>query len=60
MAHGKYHFLDVGNQMYGDCIVVEFVAVRGLIDGSHEKDFEGKPGFDSTPEQLKPRRTRSR
>lgn len=51
-SNGKYHFLDVGAQKYGDCIVVEFGSVRVLIDGSHEKDFEGQAGFDSTPEQL--------
>jgi beta-lactamase superfamily II metal-dependent hydrolase len=51
-TRGKYHFLDVGNQKYGDCILVEFGDVRVLIDGSHEKDFEGQEGFDSTPEQL--------
>ena len=51
-TQGKYHFLDVGAQKYGDCILVEFGALRVLIDGSHEKDFEGQTGYDSTPEQL--------
>ncbi len=49
---GRYHFLDVGEQKYGDCIVVEFGQTRVLIDGSHEKDFFGQDGFESTPEQL--------
>lgn len=49
---GTYHFLDVGAQKYGDCILVEFGKIRVLIDGSHEGDFHGQEGFKSTPEQL--------
>lgn len=52
-TRGTYTFLDVGALRYGDCIVVQFGSVRVLIDGSHEKDFDGQDGYDSTPEQLK-------
>ena len=51
-VRGKYHFLDVGAEKYGDCILVEFGSTRILIDGSHERDFVGQNGYTSTPEQL--------
>ncbi len=51
-VRGKYHFLDVGAEKYGDCILVEFGRVRVLIDGSHEKDFAGQEGYLSVPDQL--------
>jgi len=51
--HGTYHFLDVGGEKYGDCVLVQFGDVRVLIDGSHVKDYEGQTGYDSIPEQLK-------
>lgn len=50
--HGIYHFLDVGGLKYGECTLVEFGAIRILIDGSHSKDFEGQDGYRSIPEQL--------
>lgn len=51
--HGVYHFLDVGGQKYGECILVRFGDVNVLIDGSHEKDFDGQEGYDSIPDQLR-------
>lgn len=52
-ATGIYHFLDVGGIKYGDCILVEFGAVRILIDGSHVNDYRGQAGYQSIPQQLK-------
>lgn len=51
-VHGTYHFLDVGDQKYGECTLVVFGDVRILIDGGHIKDFEGQEGHPSIPEQL--------
>lgn len=51
-ANGVYHFLDVGEKPYGDCILIEFGALRVLIDGSHVGDFEGQVGHDSIPLQI--------
>ncbi|SOD24101.1 Metallo-beta-lactamase superfamily protein [Variovorax sp. YR752] len=51
-ALGEYHFLDVGDQQYGECIVVIFGDVRILIDGSHQGDFRGRNGHKSIPDQL--------
>lgn len=53
VAAGRYHFLDVGTQRYGDCVVVEFGSCRVLIDGGHDEDFDGQEGSQSTKEQLK-------
>ena len=49
---GEYHFLDVGAEKYGECILVIFGDVRILIDGSHQGDFRGRNGHDSIPAQL--------
>jgi len=50
--NGTYHFLDVGGLKYGECTLVEFGDTRILIDGSHDKDFEGQNGYPSIPEQI--------
>jgi beta-lactamase superfamily II metal-dependent hydrolase len=50
--HGTYHFLDVGGVKYGECTLVEFGAIRILIDGSHVQDFAGQSGYEPIPEQL--------
>lgn len=49
---GTYHFLDVGDTKYGDCILAEFGDIRVLIDGSHIGDFKGQDGHLSVPQQL--------
>lgn len=51
-AAGAYHFLDMGDTKYGECILVEFGATRILIDGGHTGDFKGQDGYASIPEQL--------
>lgn len=52
LARGEYHFLDVGDAKYGECIVVVFGGKRILIDGSHQQDYRGQNGFRSIPRQL--------
>src|SRR5918993_1907733 len=52
VGNGTYHFLDVGGLKYGECTLVEFGSIRILIDGSHDKDFEGQRGYRSIPDQL--------
>ena len=52
LRKGIYHFLDVGDTKYGDCILVEFGDIRVLIDGSHIGDFKGQAGHLSVPQQL--------
>lgn len=49
---GEYHFLDVGDEKYGECILVVFGEIRILIDGSHQGDFRGRNGHKSIPDQL--------
>lgn len=46
------HLLDMGSQMYGDCLLCRFGNTTILIDGGHSSDFEGQEGFNSIPEQL--------
>lgn len=48
----KVHLLDVGKQIYGDSILCQLGSELILIDGGHEKDFEGQPGCKSIPQQL--------
>lgn len=52
LTAGEYHFLDVGDEKYGECILVVFGDVRVLIDGSHQGDFKGRNGHQSIPDQL--------
>jgi len=46
------HLLDMGNQMYGDCLLCRFGGKNILIDGGHSSDFDGQEGFVSIPDQL--------
>ena len=46
------HVLDMGRQMYGDCLLIEDGDTRILIDGGHQSDYEGQDGYDSIPAQL--------
>ena len=49
---GTYHFLDMGNTQYGECIVAIFDTKKILIDAGHRGDLKGQQGFRSIPEQL--------
>lgn len=51
-AHGIYHFLDMGREKYGDCILAVFGNAHILIDGGHRSDFKGQTDFTSIPQQL--------
>lgn len=51
-VRGEYHFLDVGDERYGECILVVFGNVRILIDGSHRADIKSRNGRPSIPNQL--------
>ncbi|MDY0870745.1 ComEC/Rec2 family competence protein [Dongia rigui] len=50
--NGTYHFLDVGDEKYGECTLVIFGKTRVLIDGSHRGDVVGRNGRPSIPDQL--------
>src|SRR5688572_29068417 len=53
MAAGlRIHALDMGDRMYGDCLLVEGGGRTVLIDGGHDNDFQGQEGFESIPDQL--------
>lgn len=51
-ADVSIYALDMGNQMYGDCLLVVSGKTSILIDGGHSSDFVGQKGFDSIPAQL--------
>ena len=48
----KIHALDMGSQMYGDCLLIQKGRTTILVDGGHQSDFEGQEGYASIPEQL--------
>lgn len=48
----KVTLLDMGDEKYGDCIVVEHKNVRILVDGGHIRDFEQRGETPSIPDQL--------
>lgn len=49
----KIHFLDVGLEKYGDCILIESNGQHILIDGAHHGDGVNRGlGRPSIPEQL--------
>lgn len=52
VVDGEYHFLDVGDEKYGECILVVFGKLRILIDGSHRGDIRSRNGRPSIPDQL--------
>ena len=49
----ELHFLDVGVEQYGDCILVRDDDVSILIDGAHKNDIDGSPGIASLPDQIR-------
>lgn len=49
----ELHFLDVGVEQYGDCILVRDGDVSILIDGAHKNDIDGSPGIASLPDQIR-------
>lgn len=49
----ELHFLDVGIEQYGDCILVREGDISILIDGAHKNDIDGSPGIASLPEQIR-------
>lgn len=46
------HFLDMGEDKYGDCILVRIGKKSVLIDGAHPRDLQGQRDTPSIPEQL--------
>lgn len=46
------HFLDMGEDKYGDCILVRSGARSILVDGGHPRDLTGQADTPSIPEQL--------
>lgn len=51
-AAATISLLDMGRQIYGDCLLVQMGGKTILIDGGHPADFEGQEGVQSIPEQL--------
>ncbi|CAG0977055.1 hypothetical protein RHIZO_01529 [Rhizobiaceae bacterium] len=49
----ELHFLDVGVEQYGDCILVRDDDVSILIDGAHKNDIDGSPGIAALPDQIR-------
>lgn len=49
----RVHFLDVGQQEYGDAVLCEFGETTVLIDGAHPGDHAGSSGHPSIPQQLR-------
>ena len=48
----RAHFLDVGAQEYGDCVLCELAGLTVLIDGAHPGNQVSSQGHRSIPEQL--------
>jgi len=48
----QIHFLDMGNEKYGDSVLCQMGARTILIDGGHLSDLKGSGGTDSIPKQL--------
>lgn len=46
------HLLDVGEQEYGDCVLLQLSDRTVLIDGGHRGDDKGGFGHPSIPQQL--------
>jgi metallo-beta-lactamase superfamily protein len=53
MPTRRVHFLDVGEQEYGDAVLCELDGKRVLIDGAHPGDQTGSTGHPSIPQQLR-------
>jgi beta-lactamase superfamily II metal-dependent hydrolase len=50
--HVRIHFLDVGQEEYGDCVLCELGPTRVLIDGAHPGNQVGSSRHPSIPQQL--------
>lgn len=48
----RVHFLDVGDEKYGDCILIQHAGRSILIDGAHARDIEPRGTAPSIPQQL--------
>lgn len=48
----QVHFLDMGKDRYGDCIIVKAGRRSVMIDGAHPRDLMGQSNTPSVPEQL--------
>ena len=46
------HFLDVGDEKYGDCILIQAKGKTILVDGAHPGDFRKRGDAPSIPEQI--------
>jgi beta-lactamase superfamily II metal-dependent hydrolase len=49
----RVHFLDVGQEEYGDCVFCQFGQTRVLIDGAHPGNQVGSSRHPSIPQQLR-------
>jgi len=52
MSPKRFHLLDMGNKIYGDCLLCEIGQKRILIDGGHKGDEVSREEFRSIPEQI--------
>lgn len=48
----KLHFLDVGTEKYGDCILIEQGKRFILVDGAHSGNYRPQNSTPSIPQQL--------
>jgi beta-lactamase superfamily II metal-dependent hydrolase len=48
----EVYLLDVGREIYGDCILCRHGGRTVLIDGSHPADYRSRRGTPSIPDQL--------
>ncbi len=46
----EVHFLDVGDEKYGDCILLKIGGKTILIDGGNPSSFNASGGHDSIPD----------
>jgi beta-lactamase superfamily II metal-dependent hydrolase len=49
----RIHFLDVGREEYGDCVLCELGRTRILIDGAHPGNQVGSSRHPSIPQQIR-------
>jgi beta-lactamase superfamily II metal-dependent hydrolase len=52
MSSVQVHFLDVGKEQFGECILCTTGEIAVLIDGAHPGDHDGSTGHESIPDQL--------
>lgn len=48
----RIHLLDMGDEKYGDCILVQEGGLTVLVDGGHAGDFARRGSAPSIPDQL--------